>query len=322
MSRAGRRIGTGPDRERRRCRRRPRATYPGARVARAPGGPRLRRASGSSSPDEQGRSRPRSVDGAGAPRPRRDDRRDRPDAARRDARRRPGPSSTTRSRAWPRRCAPRAGRRRRSRTCRAASSASSGGRLIVNLPGSPKGAIESLDAIAPVLDHALETLAGPYDHAIRRGRLSRRCSRPSTTSRPIRWSSRSSGARSRSSRCFMVRRLRVFTAVHAGAPMSPSRDRRPRLGPHPVRLPPDHRCSAETPRRARCTTSCSWARRSCSSATSTSSPAGCSRRSSAGRSAAPSGRWRWRIQNVVAIGVLRGRSSTCSSGGWSTGRRA
>jgi molybdenum cofactor synthesis domain-containing protein len=36
--------------------------------------------------------------------------------------------------------------------------------LIVNLPGSPKGAIESLDAIIPVLDHALETLAGPFDH--------------------------------------------------------------------------------------------------------------------------------------------------------------
>jgi molybdenum cofactor synthesis domain-containing protein len=37
--------------------------------------------------------------------------------------------------------------------------------LIVNVPGSPKGALESLDAIAGVLEHALETLAGPYDHA-------------------------------------------------------------------------------------------------------------------------------------------------------------
>jgi molybdenum cofactor synthesis domain-containing protein len=40
-----------------------------------------------------------------------------------------------------------------------------GGSLIANLPGSPKGALESLEALAPVLDHALETLAGPFDHA-------------------------------------------------------------------------------------------------------------------------------------------------------------
>lgn len=39
-----------------------------------------------------------------------------------------------------------------------------GGTLIVNLPGSPTGALESLAAIEAVLDHALETLAGPYDH--------------------------------------------------------------------------------------------------------------------------------------------------------------
>jgi len=38
--------------------------------------------------------------------------------------------------------------------------------LIVNLPGSPKGALESIEAIVPVLDHALETLAGPFDHAL------------------------------------------------------------------------------------------------------------------------------------------------------------
>jgi molybdenum cofactor biosynthesis protein B len=36
--------------------------------------------------------------------------------------------------------------------------------LIINLPGSPKGALESLVAIEAVLDHALETLAGPFDH--------------------------------------------------------------------------------------------------------------------------------------------------------------
>jgi molybdenum cofactor synthesis domain-containing protein len=36
--------------------------------------------------------------------------------------------------------------------------------LIVNTPGSPKAAAESLEAIVAVLDHALETLAGPHDH--------------------------------------------------------------------------------------------------------------------------------------------------------------
>ena len=36
--------------------------------------------------------------------------------------------------------------------------------LVVNLPGSPKGALESLEVVVPLLDHALETLAGPFDH--------------------------------------------------------------------------------------------------------------------------------------------------------------
>jgi molybdopterin biosynthesis enzyme MoaB len=32
--------------------------------------------------------------------------------------------------------------------------------LIVNLPGSPRGAIESLDAVADLLPHALEVMGG------------------------------------------------------------------------------------------------------------------------------------------------------------------
>ncbi len=36
--------------------------------------------------------------------------------------------------------------------------------LIINLPGSPKGVRESLDAVLPVLPHALETLCGYTAH--------------------------------------------------------------------------------------------------------------------------------------------------------------
>jgi molybdopterin adenylyltransferase len=36
--------------------------------------------------------------------------------------------------------------------------------LVVNVPGSPRAALESIDALAPTLRHALETLAGPFDH--------------------------------------------------------------------------------------------------------------------------------------------------------------
>lgn len=41
--------------------------------------------------------------------------------------------------------------------------------LIVNVPGSPRGALESLLAIESVLEHAMETLAGPHDHDDARG---------------------------------------------------------------------------------------------------------------------------------------------------------
>ena len=36
--------------------------------------------------------------------------------------------------------------------------------LVVNVPGSPRAASESIEALRPTLRHALETLAGPFDH--------------------------------------------------------------------------------------------------------------------------------------------------------------
>ena len=40
--------------------------------------------------------------------------------------------------------------------------------LIVNLPGSPKGAVESLDAIVELVPHVLELLRGQTEHAAAR----------------------------------------------------------------------------------------------------------------------------------------------------------
>ena len=39
-----------------------------------------------------------------------------------------------------------------------------GSSLVVNLPGSPKGAVENLTALLPVLPHALTLLAGDTEH--------------------------------------------------------------------------------------------------------------------------------------------------------------
>lgn len=45
-----------------------------------------------------------------------------------------------------------------------AAAGSVGDALVVNLPGSPKGATENLSALLPVLPHALTLLAGDTEH--------------------------------------------------------------------------------------------------------------------------------------------------------------
>jgi molybdopterin biosynthesis enzyme MoaB len=41
---------------------------------------------------------------------------------------------------------------------------SAGRTLIVNLPGSPKGATENLAALLPIIPHALQLLGGDTEH--------------------------------------------------------------------------------------------------------------------------------------------------------------
>jgi molybdopterin adenylyltransferase len=44
-----------------------------------------------------------------------------------------------------------------------------GSTLVIAVPGSPSGAVESFEAVAPLLDHALEIVAGRTQHAPRAG---------------------------------------------------------------------------------------------------------------------------------------------------------
>lgn len=46
-----------------------------------------------------------------------------------------------------------------------AQAATRGSTLVINLPGSPKGAVENLEAVLHIIPHALELLSGkPVDH--------------------------------------------------------------------------------------------------------------------------------------------------------------
>ncbi|MFP3914101.1 MAG: MogA/MoaB family molybdenum cofactor biosynthesis protein [Actinomycetota bacterium] len=45
-----------------------------------------------------------------------------------------------------------------------AAAGTAGGALVINLPGSPRGAAENLTALLPVLPHALDLVAGDTEH--------------------------------------------------------------------------------------------------------------------------------------------------------------
>lgn len=56
-------------------------------------------------------------------------------------------------------------------TMPAADGVSQAETLVLNLPGSPRGAVSSLRVAMPLLKHALELLAGDVDHGAEPGRL-------------------------------------------------------------------------------------------------------------------------------------------------------